>query len=465
MNVKDLTYFYKLKQAMESQSTDTLNISKLESDFLRFSKFLKGKELLVHIPKKYSVEDDEIEHYKDACEKLKKDIDNFPSKIDITGAFKDNNGVDEIIILSANQIYADHVSDRRAYLNPIIGKIYIDGKKMVSDFTIYEALFGKVKCLRGTLDLSEISIFPGNFESGPYHLQVELETPNKTIKKFRELSDLLLEFDKNPKQNLLNLNIVDRTTDLAVKLRQKIGALARYDIPLSQTFQTQTNSCLIKSDDSLQYYLYSLPKDKNVLVYFGQNPFKENNFPSELLVLDGEDHENTLQRLLELDFYEPSKAVLESRISAIKRMYQDACRDEHRSLENEFSSISSLLSKLESVKEDFRAIINPESRRDYLIKKAPQILEFIVYPKISDPLLYELLPKLSWNSNIRNYHDTHAFIQRMNSSDDIAKKGAITSLISSIMFDNQQNNATNLWLYQNEKELCEKLEIKFNVQK
>jgi hypothetical protein len=85
----------------------------------------------------------------------------------------------------------------------------------------------------------------------------------------------------------------------------------------------------------------------------------------------------------------------------------------------------------------------------------------MVCPEQDDPVLHELLPKLSWNSSLRGYHDTRSFRERFAKSDEHARAALLTGISSNLFFNYQQNNDANTWLYANHRELCEKQGLRF----
>ncbi len=92
-----------------------------------------------------------------------------------------------------------------------------------------------------------------------------------------------------------------------------------------------------------------------------------------------------------------------------------------------------------------------------------ELLEFFVYPATNDPVVHELLPRMSWNASIREYHDTLGFMDRFEKASDKQRKDMLVQVKSNIMFSNQQNKNVNLWLFQNHKEFCERAGIKFKL--
>jgi len=85
----------------------------------------------------------------------------------------------------------------------------------------------------------------------------------------------------------------------------------------------------------------------------------------------------------------------------------------------------------------------------------------MVYPSSDDPIIHELLPRISWNSSMRFYHNTTKFIEDFQKAGDDEKKDMLGKISSSINFNNQQNNDVNVWLYSQYREFCEKCGIEF----
>ncbi len=72
-------------------------------------------------------------------------------------------------------------------------------------------------------------------------------------------------------------------------------------------------------------------------------------------------------------------------------------------------------------------------------------------------------PEISWNTAVRNYHNTRRFIARFEAAEEPEKKQMLNDVISNVTFMHQQNNDVNLWLYQNYRQLCVNDGIEFEV--
>ncbi|MBI5066194.1 hypothetical protein HZA97_08215 [Candidatus Woesearchaeota archaeon] len=458
--LKELAELYKLKQIVQDSRGD-VNTSKLEKDFLAFSAYSQKKVLKINFPNLYQLQDEEHMHFAAALSAL--DIKGVKSVdyLDFSGAYALSTPLDVVILMSLSQAGADNFTQARSHMNPLIGKIYLEGGAMIRDFSIHEALVGKVVSKRGALDLKEIVLFPEKFTPGPYQLSVRLETPMKTVEKLRELTELIKDFEKDPEQ-VLDPKAVDKVTTRALNLRKILGSLSRYQVIENQEVSAETNSCVIKNEKSELFYLYSPEKNVNVLVYFGENPFENAKIPQGLLILPGKDYQHVLLKLLDLGFYQPSTAVVEQRVKDLNEIYEAASRGLGKSLDEEYQDFDGLLKELDKTRRTFKDTINPSILVRYAMQLKPELLEFVLCPSTSDPVVHELLPRLSWNQAIRNYHNTKEFTGNFKRGSEQERKAMLDEVVSSLLFGNQQNNDVNLWLYKKYKQFCTNSGIVFD---
>jgi hypothetical protein len=456
-----LRKLYMLKQLAESNKGNSLDTNQLEEDFLKFSSYLTKKALTVQMPRLYPLNGDEYKHFAAAQTALGFQGDALPRAIDISGAFDYNSKSEAMIFMSLEQLPADHYSKLRSYAVPLIEEVYTNGAALIQDFAIHEAVVGEIQARRGELDLREIRIFPERFSSGAYKLEVKLDTPSKTIKRFKELTDLLDEIAEDPKAKLLDPKRVERATAKAVGLRKFLGSLSRYEKPESQEFSVTTNSCIVRSEKGTRFYLYSPESDTNVIVYSGDPPFDNGSEPKNLLALTTHEHEQALEKLTELGFFEPSKIVLQQRIKALKRLYNTATRGKGK--KEKGGEFEGLVEQLEKAKEFFDNIINPEMRKKYILQQPAELLEFMIYPTSQDPVVHEILPRLSWNKALRTYHRTRKFMSKFEEADKEGRRTMLQGITANVFFANQQNNDVNVWLYTNHKQLCLNEGIEFKM--
>ncbi len=460
-DLRELADLYRLKQLAEGKEGG-FNTSQLEEDFLKFSEFTNKRALVVKQPELYKLHDEEHPHFAAALAAL--DINGVGALefIDISGAYSQNTPTDAMVILSLNQLEADHLTAARSYLNPLIEKTFSDGAAMITDFSLHEALVGRVVPKRGNLDLREAHVFPERFTSGPYQLSVVLDTPTKTVKKFKELTDLLVGFEKSPTK-ILNPAAVETVTTKALNLRKILGSLSRYNAVDSQEFCVETNSCVIKTPQTVFFYLYSPEKERNVLVYFGKRPFELGSEPEDLLVLPGEEYQHTLVSLMELGIFKPSTAVLNQRVHDLEQMYDSASRSAGRALGKDSPEFNALAQELTKARDFFSKVINPNMQIAYASKLSPELLEFMLCPNTDDPVVHELLPRLSWNKTMRNYHYTREFIRIFKESDEAQRQKLLRDLTAHLLFNNQQNNDVNRWLYDKYRQFCVDTGVEFEV--
>ena len=452
-----LKYLQELKRIAGGEEA-FLNTSKLEQDFLNFSRFLPKKQLSVRVPKIYKMGDDEKKRVAEILAQEK--ISAKPEEIDISGGFDYSEGMDLIILLSLKQFDAEHFSRTRSYLNPLIEKIYGEGARTIRDFTINEAVYGRVVCKRGELNLREARLFPERFKTGPYTLETELDTSQETMREFSELTDLIEGF-KQDKASILDAKKVEDVTRRAVELRKRLGSLSRYENPRTRKFSVETDSCIVKNGKATFFFLYSRSQEKNVLVYFGECPFAEDSKPKKLMVLDGADYQGTLQKLVELDIFKPSYPVLAQRIRDLTALCDDASRYSG-SVCNK-GDMKDMIEGLKKAEAYFKCVFDEEMKKNFVLKQPLELVEFMVYPYFDEPVIHELLPRMSWNKTMRMYHDAPAFISEFERADEKARGEMLMSMAASINFSNQQNNDVNVWLYREYREFCESNGINFQV--
>ncbi len=159
-------------------------------------------------------------------------------------------------------------------------------------------------------------------------------------------------------------------------------------------------------------------------------------------------------KLLDLNFYQPSKAVVEQRVKDLREIYEAASRGLGRSLDEEYRDFDGLLKDLDKTRKTFKDTINPSILVRYAMQMKPELLEFVLCPSTSDPVVHELLPRLSWNQSIRNYHNTKEFTRNFKSGSEKERKAMLEEVVSSLLFGNHQNNDVNLWLYKKYRQFC-----------
>jgi len=458
-SLNDLAELHRLKE-IANQEGGNLNLNKLESGFLKFAEHMSSQSLTVRLPQLYEIGKEESKHLNDVFESLNI-TQRVPKAIDFSGAFNYDATLDTLIFLSPQQIEAGQFSRDRSYLDPLLSQIYEGGAELISDFSLHEAIFGKVNCKSGNLDLKDLTVFPEKFLKGPYTLSINLDTPRNTISNFIELSKTLREFITNPQLNLLDPEKIEKVKK-SIELREYMGSLSRYSIPKTQEFEIETNSCVIRNKENTLYFLYNPNQKKNAMVYFGQNPFEGQKVPYNLTILEGDSHQHTLVQLVKIGIFKPSPKVLSQRVNELTKMCRETSQHQHE-LNGSYQSLKELLGTLEESQEYFSQVLNPDMRREYTANLAPELIEFMVYPGENDPTLHEILPKISWNENIRLYNDTPRFIQTFKENSTRDKKKLLKEIQSNTLFSNQQNNDVNVWLYANHQKLCEKVGINFKI--
>jgi hypothetical protein len=445
--LQELRDLHLLKRIME-RKRGRMNTNALEREFLGFS-VPEERTLVVDRKRLYSLTGDDRAHFEDAMRALKIP-GTAPTSTDISGAVIGSARHDAMIFVGLQQVEADHLHPARTYLTPLLQSIFVDGFELLKEFTLTEALCGTVTAHRGKLPLSDIPVFPERFVPGPYTLDVVLDTPSRTVEGYAQCAAMLAELP----QRVRDTAFIDRLTALSLSLRDRIGALSRYHVH-PNAFSAETSAVVSGST----YYLYAPKKSQNVCVHFGQNPFT--TIPEQLMVLNGNDPTNTLQELVRLGIYEPSPSVLEERHTDLQRSYEHTARARGRPIAEEFPQSTALLKKLEDVQRHMRQVINSDIRREYAASLDPSLLEFLLYPSTDDPVVHELLPRLSWNATVREYHDSDNFITTFQNADDTQRHGYVTTLLENVRFRNQQNPTVNRWLYAHHQALCEDAGVQF----
>jgi len=462
--LQELRELQKLKDiALEQQGR--INTSQLEQDFVRFSSYSPKAALKVQLPKLYTIQGEEKTHIQQALVALGLQKENappiFPKALDIAGEFEYHPSKEALLFVSPTQFRADHYSSVRSYLNPLVENIYSEKIALLRDFTKQEAVIGLIERKRANLNLEQIALYPHLFTSGPYELRVKLDTPTKMISAFCSLQQKIKELEQNPKQTMLQPKVVEKTTATALHLRNILGNLSRYEQPESQECIVATNSCIVRTTASTLFYLYAEKIQKNILVYFGEDPFTKKEKPSQLEVLAGEGQAETLHQLIKAGIYNVSLPLLQQRIREITQLYDVGKQNFPH--ESDHTDFNELLTKLTTIESYFQAVINPAARLKYIEKIDHELGQFMVCPASEDIVTYQLLPRLSWNESVRMYHQTLTFITKFQQAQELEKRAMLHKVISNMAFDSQQNKDVNVWLYQNHKSLCQEENILFEV--
>ncbi len=470
--LRELQRLTRVKEAVDS-SQGKRDTSLLERDFLSFAGYVPHRSLTVHLPQLYALDAEQHTQLQQSFIAIRKEMSILPNAIDISGSSDPLEPASHVVILSPNQLNADHITSLNSYLNPLLEKVYSDAALLLRDFTIHESIIGTVQMKRGDLLLSEAHIFPERFLPGPYTLSTLLDTPTGTIRKFREISSAFAIEKKNDSEKnnglnnklqklLLDKEKLTKITSLALNLRKKIGSLSRYTCPENQEISVETNTCIVRTLEGTNYYLYIPDQHKNIVISFRKDEFKSKSH-QHLLELNGKSYENTLAKLVELGVYEPSSAVLDDRISHLEHLYEQASRGAGTSLREEHTEFMSLLDSLKSARTYFQEVVNKEKRKEYASRISPELLEFMICPKIDEPLVHELLPRLSWNRTIRTYHNVRKFIHFFNQGDTSKKKEMLHNLFANMIFQHQQNNTVNTYLYEHYKQFCVDEGVQFKM--
>lgn len=471
MRIEDLEYLrelYNLGKIANRKSE--VDLTKLEADFINYSKITSNKTLIVKHPKMYKLNQEMSEdkstsetlHFASMMSVLGLRAD-IPEEVDITGDFHDNQSIKEsLVFFTTKQIEnAELYDNNRAFLFPLVELIYDKGHMLLQNFTMYEAVYGKYKLSRGGLDLNDIFIYPDQFSNGPYRLSIELDTPSQTISKLSSLENKIKEYSKDPKSALLGREI-NKITDNALELRRILGSLSRYTIPETTEFSVNIDSCYVRNNKTEAFYLYSENRE-NVLVYFGEPLFKPGYEPSNLIILKGDEHQHTLARLLELGFYKPSMQVLERKLQDLDALNYELSKNTGTNIKQENQNWAYLLDKLNKTKAYFEEVINPKMQVEYVKKLSPELLQFMIFPNTDDQLIHQLLQRLSWNRIVRDYSNSQKFINTFDNADEKIQESMLIELGTNIAFSNQQNIEVNNWLYDNYSGLCNQCDIKFDV--
>ncbi len=454
--IKFLRDLLDLRKAVNQPGS--FDADKLVQDFLGFSLHTPKKALTVKLPEMYSLAESQKSHLDEALRQI--GIAEVPDEVDFSGTWE---GMDDYVFFSSiMQKDADHRSYERSSLDPLIGKVYNDGFQLLADFSVHEVLFGKVAAKSGNLNLEEVHIFPERFKAGRYELSAALDTPNNSIAKLTSLYNLLGGFERNPKAMLLNPEKVNEAVSNGLSLRSRLGALSRYAVPKSNYFSAETDAVIVRHDDTDLFFLFSKKLNKNMLVYFGNNPFSDRS-PAELMVLDGEMHQETLASLLNLGIFDVSSDVLDARLRNFEEAYDNAARAFSKPVQGIYPDFENFIAQLRDAQRYFTNVINPDARRSYCANFHPELLDFAAYPVSENPVFHLLLPRLSWNRAIRQYNSTRRFISGFEKADEDARKNMIGDVVSGILFANQQNNDVNCWLYQNHRDFCREAGINFEV--
>ncbi len=449
----------KLRELKELAATQRgeLSISQLEQEFLRLAELCKPSSLEVKNPSLYPLPGIEQVHVREALKS--RGIESNPDFIDATGDFPEAPD-DLMIIVSPTQVESEFLDEKREFLLPLLQNVFIEGYDLISGFGIHEALVGNIKLTRDGLNLREAHIFPRRFTRGPYNLSVTLDSPHHTVQRYTTLTDNLEKLVKEPKKRVLDPAFFTRISKESFALRERLGLLSRYSVPSGNSYEAVSNSVYLENCSDL-FYLYVPEKNQNYVVHFGKNPF--NIIPSELHVIDGRDGEVALSTLLRAGVYDVSSDILDSRIESMEKVQEEATRKSQTALGAAQFQYNKLLRSLKDASREVKNLRNTEIRRDWAARLDPAVLEFMLYPTTDDPIARQLIPRLSWDPVIREYHDTKGFKDKFLNSKDDLRVELVQDIVQHMRFANHQNNMVNRWLYQEHRELCESSGIIFSV--
>src|SRR3989338_5467275 len=169
-----LDYLKDIERLRSAWNGPSFSPSALEREFLQLAFHTPNPPLTVREPKLYAVAGDECDHLAAALVALSVAVP-IPDAIDVSGGF---SGLPphHLLFLSQSQLQTDHSTRIRMSLHPLLEQIY-SANRLLTDFTLNEALCWMVTATRGTLDLREAHLFPERFAAGPYTLTVTLDTP------------------------------------------------------------------------------------------------------------------------------------------------------------------------------------------------------------------------------------------------------------------------------------------------
>lgn len=449
--------------SLSSSSNKVFDTDKLEESFVLFSSFNKNHAIVVKDKQYYPLKNDELKQMKEVLSFIGKDETPIPRFVDFAGKYDLFDYSNRLIFFSPRQfVNNDLLTKDDFFLNPLLGKIYVKGNKLLKNFSINEAVTGEVTIKSGDLDLKQIQLFPHRFKKGPFTLEVTLDTPRHTVAKYIEVNNVLSNIKSTPKSTILDPNLIPSLADKVIDLRSTIGALSRYDAPDTQKFKETTNSCMLKNENTTSYYLYIPQTDENFLIYFGKNPFENKIKPSFLQIKNGAEYNTILPYFVKIGLYKASETLLESRLFDLTNAYSTIYSQFAGSNDKDTTAISTLIRKLDEVKDYFSRFKGFEQQKAYVSSLDPSLIPFIVTPSTNDPVIDRLLPRLSWSKNIRDYHDTSSFIKRFNKGSDDERKSLLQDVKSNTLFLDRQNNDVNVWLYHNYKDYCENVGLTFD---
>jgi hypothetical protein len=438
--VRDL---YRLRQIAEG-GLDELDTSRLEAEIAAAA---RGRDTVLEIGpgQHYALRGEEVDHYAEATGRH-----SAPRFIDDGGWCAEDplDDAERLVVVSPRQ-RTGRLAARFAPLRPLLDEVYRRGAILLEDFTIHEALCGRVTASRGQLPLGDLPLFPRRFAPGPYRLAVTLDTPRRTVARFGEVMQALDALRAEP-TGVLDLEGVEALAADALELRRRIGALSRYRLPGTASFAVEVPACVVHTARGAWYLLYSAEHHRNVLVHFGGSPFAGGGEPPGLLVLDGDQREQVLSRLLELDLLVPAPVPeIERRVAAMTALVRGGSGPDGLSAK---AALGDALAALERLRD---GLAGAHNRSRYLRGQAPEaLLDLAVAPAAGDPVAGLLLPRLSWHQPTRRYHDTAGFIRRFQRVDDDGRRELLGTLRGCLALGSPQNRAVNAWLHHHHRGLC-----------
>ena len=388
-----------------------------------------------------------------------------------------------IVIVTPHQKNMDIIRNNYSFLDPLLEAIMNGAaKETIARIAPHEPLYGELKS--GLVNLIEQLNFGANHivDEDFFSVTLSLDTPKKAIKKMVEIQkdvSKILDQDNDGVLQLLNYDLEDKIASASAELNATyvnitpfiLGDASEFIVQDIFPLQLETSSYKFSTDE---IDIYSFKTNKYVFIYFdkGEDTVDNKNIDiRNFVVINGNDPDNLLAYLRDLKFidYNFNQFFVEEKMQHIeardferyKRTQISGLADEIDKLGQDKDHHSELYHQLKKVHDDI-AKDNIGNETDYLKTLPLQVKMQLMFPRVDDPLVYEILSNVNKNEMLMTYSwDTSKFKLQFAAAKPKQQKEMLQEVLEGIKYEDQYNLAVNEWLHDNYKPLCDELKVKF----
>lgn len=388
-----------------------------------------------------------------------------------------------IIIVSPHQKNMSILRNNYSFLRPLLRTI-LDGKvkDTIAAITPHEPVYGELESglelLIKQLNFGASSIV----DEGYFEVKLNLDTPTNAIKKISELRKTVLEVfgDNEGYLNILDYELEDKIVKSSQELIDIYGNITKLIIGEDSSsliedifpLKLQTNSYKYSTDE---IDIYSFKNSKYIFIYFdkGEKTVHDNFIDSKrFLVLNGNESGKLLDFLKKQSLidYNLNEFYIDQTLKNIEKTeFKKYNSTADKDVTNGFSgltkkqknNIPDVYYELQQISEDLKnRHVGNEAL--YMKNKSVEAKLALLFPKEKDPLIYEILGKLSKEETLMKYTwDTTGFKEEFMNAEPKQQKETLKQVMSNIIYQHQYNLSINSWLHDNYKPLCDELKVNF----